>query len=1329
MGVNGKSLKVIRWGITGALILLGGSLIWVVSESLAARLFYRFRPDLERELSKPLGHPIVIGPYKGLRLWGVAIGSTELTVGERDSSTASFSSLTVKYAPIASLFHWRPVVLVRPKGTKFNLRPNSDGVYWVSGATKETPPNVALWLRLNDPAKVFIHPSKTELSVSTNSFLKLREKNLIGSIQLGLPGRGTLHLKGRGYLDHLELQARARLKRVKLEPIDNLLLDKFDLNAKGQLDGDLQVSVKQGALACTGGLTLVDFLLEGDSLTRELSSKKATISCSKDSILFPSTQWKYGPWISSITGEIPLKKEGMLDLLVNSSIGLKSVSSSRLNVAAKLPFEFTPKGLSFGELFADVNLKPFPLSPIGSIIGTPLAGTLAAKGEIVGPITALQPNLQIGIVNPQASQLRLQEEWRGDLLGRPDGGAKLSMASVRAPVPGSLSASFNRNWLLDNLTINRLGGQISVDRTQDRFTWEAQDFRLDRVEVAINPEQSFKRIFGKLKGEGSFQMDPVAFDGEMKILFPRYMGLRFKEVFVKGSFLDNEFNLSGMITPPDDKGQLALNADGLIGGRLNFRGEALGVSARWITDTALQLPKINLKATSARGEAEDLGGFFVRAFGDSLDGRLNALAYSQASLLKESDIMSTNSKSINPNDIQGDINAVIEVKGPDINKLSLDLELSGQLWPKGKRTQVDFKGKPFVAIIRGPLQGGVGQFSLLNVPFSLLSLIAPLPSSLSGMVGISGQYRRGSDISEITAELILEDARLATKTFVLDRGDIKFSNSNLEMDIMLRSTSSVQPIKLVGNLPLDPSSTIDFRVETHGDGLQFLDGLFDGALSWNDGTADLRFLIRGTRKNPEANGFLVLREGEFVVMEKVIKDLKASLVFDFNRVEVLNFEAITDRNGTLKGFGSIGLFRPEEEERQPLMIEMKNVPFKLPFAAFEVAADLKLKGALLQPQIGGNLTIKDGAISPPEQTVARRNNSTRVDDGRSSWSSSQKRTSFPEQKWDMQTPLDLFVQDSDSTASRILSSSIPSKFSNISFDKLRLFLGPDLQIATPPNAFTRQPLAIFDASGLLTLNGALDKTLNASGVVRLIKGRVNLFTTTFTLDRSKPNVAVFAPSMGLIPYVDVTMTTSVSDTVRSGDNLTSSSDFSTNGSGAFGIGGSRLIKVEVVATGPADRISDNFQLSSRPTMPRNQLIGLLGGNSLTSLFDGGETAVLGNVIGRSFLSPLLGNVSDSLSDRLQVSLYPTTIVSSPKGSSDDKRNEDETTDTPQQAWVTDIGIDLNKKFNFSVQATPTRSDIPPQGTLRYAVNSNLDALGSLDQEGNWQSQLQLFLRY
>ena len=65
----------------------------------------------------------------------------------------------------------------------------------------------------------------------------------------------------------------------------------------------------------------------------------------------------------------------------------------------------------------------------------------------------------------------------------------------------------------------------------------------------------------------------------------------------------------------------------------------------------------------------------------------------------------------------------------------------------------------------------------------------------------------------------------------------------------------------------------------------------------------------------------------------------------------------------------------------------------------------------------------------------------------------------------------------------------------------------------------------------------------------------------------------------------------------------------------------------------------------------------------------------------------------------------------------------------QHAWVTEIGVDLNEKINFSVQAAPNRQDIPPKGNITFQMNPNIGLLGSFDKNGNWQSQLQLFFRY
>ena len=107
-----------------------------------------------------------------------------------------------------------------------------------------------------------------------------------------------------------------------------------------------------------------------------------------------------------------------------------------------------------------------------------------------------------------------------------------------------------------------------------------------------------------------------------------------------------------------------------------------------------------------------------------------------------------------------------------------------------------------------------------------------------------------------------------------------------------------------------------------------------------------------------------------------------------------------------------------------------------------------------------------------------------------------------------------------------------------------------------------------------------------------------------------------------------------------------------------------------------------------------------------------------------------------LSDRVQISLYPTYIngasldeEGSENSSSSQSTDQKDSNLPSQQAWVTEIGFDLNEKVNFSVQAAPNRQDILPKGNITLQMNPNIGLLGSFDQNGNWQSQIQLFFRY
>ena len=272
------------------------------------------------------------------------------------------------------------------------------------------------------------------------------------------------------------------------------------------------------------------------------------------------------------------------------------------------------------------------------------------------------------------------------------------------------------------------------------------------------------------------------------------------------------------------------------------------------------------------------------------------------------------------------------------------------------------------------------------------------------------------------------------------------------------------------------------------------------------------------------------------------------------------------------------------------------------------------------------------------------------------------------------------------------------------------------------------PLISFRGGGQLLVNGPLDPSLQLRGLIRLNRGRINLFSSTFRLDSRAPNVAVFTPSLGLVPFVDIAMKTRVSDSVQPGTagNASTANVFDTNGLGSIGDGGGqlRLVKVTVDAAGPADRLIGNLDLRSVPPMSEPQLLALIGGNSLSGLAGAGGAA-LATVLGQSLLSPVLGTLTDALGQRLQIALFPTYVT--PDVKDDDERRSGRV--APTFTLVTEIGVDVTDRFDFSVLAAPNTSDVPPQATVTYQVTPNTALSGSVDSNGTWQSQLQLFFRF
>ena len=130
---------------------------------------------------------------------------------------------------------------------------------------------------------------------------------------------------------------------------------------------------------------------------------------------------------------------------------------------------------------------------------------------------------------------------------------------------------------------------------------------------------------------------------------------------------------------------------------------------------------------------------------------------------------------------------------------------------------------------------------------------------------------------------------------------------------------------------------------------------------------------------------------------------------------------------------------------------------------------------------------------------------------------------------------------------------------------------------------------------------------------------------------------------------------------------------------------------------------------------------------------GGNSA---NLINRAFISQL--NTANEFSERFQLSLYPAVIENNEKVNNvfsnekielDDDSSSSSNDVLSSQVWIAEIGLDITDRVNFAVQASSVREDLPPLGILTLQANPNLELLGSIDTEGEWKSQVQLFFRY
>ena len=1004
-----------------------------------------------------------------------------------------------------------------------------------------------------------------------------------------------------------------------------------------------------------------------------------------------------GDWLAQVVWQ-----PGLLEL--------SRFRSPQLQATARLPLLSSPRaGLQPGPLDLQMQLERYPLERLAPLLGTRMRGEFSAWGQVVGPLTALQPKLQLLVQNPGAGPLQLEESWRGSLRGLAGGGGSLQLQALAPATPGALQAQLDRRWLPSRVRLRRAGGELAFSGNPRRYNWQAQDFPLAGLQLAVGPSARFQPLLGDLSGSGRLDLQPLWITGNVTLERPLFLGVYGRSLVASGQYRDQRYSAEGL-WQGEQQERVKIQLKGVQGGSLWARFEARQFGSTALQQLLLASQRLRSGPLLFSGSAADLLGLSIDTLGLNINDQLAALDQARRVLAQRFQRENRANRGFDPADLQGLLNADLTLTGPQLDQLSLDLVADGHLWLRGDDRDQALSTQPLQVTVRGPL-GGAGSFSIEHLPLALLALFAPVPDGLRGGLAATGRYvlpGRGRRQPELQVELALQDAALGDQGLELERGDLALEDDSLSLDWSLRSSGAENGIDLRGSIPLQPDrDDLELRVASRGDGLRFLSQLGGAGLQWQQGSADLQLLVRGSLQEPIANGFLRFRDGVLLVAGQTMRQLEATVLFDFRELELQQLSARVGEQGQISGSGQLGLVQSIAGQPRPLKLQVKQVPFKLPRLQAQADGEVLVSGSLRRPQLGGEIQISRGSINVQSGGLATESNPTRP------VSVSQ----LAEERWTFQEPLVVMGQQMEGDTSRDLRAGVPN-LPFLRFNGLRVRLGPDLRVSVPN-------LLNFNTAGLLTLRGGLDPSLEVIGVVRLLKGRLSLFTTTFNLDPDAANVAVFTPSLGLIPYVDVALRTRVSDTLMTNESSSEVNLYNWNIAAADSFDQLQLVKVRVEAAGPADRLSQNIRISSTPPLSQERLLALIGGNSLVGLASGNAGAALATVLGQSLLSPVVSGLSDAFGQRLTFAIYPTYFI--PQVETATERNSRQ---LPSELVLgTEIGLDITERFNFSVLAAPNRSDLPPQLTLSYQASQEVGVQTSIDTQGRWQSQLQLLLRF
>ncbi len=1314
-------LKKIRSLNLNTKILLVGTLFSL--SSLSTFLLNNFlketyssrKLELEKRIENLLDKNVDLGDYVGIRFLGISLGNSKINDKKDIDSEIKAKNVYVGIMPFRSFLKQKWIVKIRPQQSEINIERDffkREKPYEKSISKNKSKIKYELNFNFNNYSIFNLKKSGLETKVKGKVIYKPSNREIIANIKSNFDGKGLLKFKFNTKLNEDFLKLELFSRGLDLDGSNYNIGNRKISIKKGNFKSNFKFNKSSTQTFCQGRFSFTNLKIKPKDFSENINSDSTRFFCKDNNLVGNSENLNYGTLNSNFNLNIPLNKSSnKIDL--KGSVGYVNSLNPDIELLGNVRYWFDRRGINFGDIDSSFKINRTQLSNLNIFRKNDIRGFVTAKGELKGKITDPDISINFNVDYPHFKGIRIREIWEGEINNKNDK-FLLNMKNRYSPIPSFLSIKFDSNLKLDNVSFSRIynsnKGSIELFKENNSYIWKANNFTLDELELSLSKNQ-FDRVNGIINGGGSISLDLSNLDGRLAWSLGKYRNIKLANSLFDFSFKNNSFYINSSLYPIDG-GIIEVEYDSNKNNLIN--SEFTNISTRWTILTAVDIFNFDNKKDIPISKSNILSDLEInkdnKSFKQKIDFINNFIENNNA-LEDKFNLQKYLSK------FSSRYNAKLTIKGDRPSNYNLNAKINGYF----NDSIEDEKNnkEEFSVDLEGGLLSGKGSLRIKKLPLSTANIFLNQSRDFAGGLDMNLFY--DLDTRSFASKISSNNSTIKNTKIVFNKGLIEFKNSIFDIDFSLLLNDSQIPINIEGSIPINKSDNLDLRLIGNGKFIELIDIFADEYFVFKEGEVNLRMIIKGSLNKPILNGFIVIKDSEIDFYKNIIKDINSLIIFDFDSLEIKNLKAKSEDSGDISIRGSLPFYSKNESGESEINLITNKLTVKTDNSNFLIDSDIDLSGSFEKPVLGGNLSLNNGFINFDSNNQNNKLDKNLKKGAKNDW---------PELYWNNNKSIEI-ISNETILNSVLLGETLPNYLDNLSFNNLKLKLGPNFKLQ-----YSEIVQAYLDTKLDLNIKGKVGKDLNARGLIYLKNGKANLYTTPFKLDKNKDNYILFASRSGVVPFINFSLISKVPDSIipisENNQDSNISGDIDVNstssGFGSFGIGNSRLIKIEASYEGFLDQLSfedenRRIQLRSTPSYNRSQIIGLIGGNSA-------------NLINRAFISQI--NNADAFSERFQFSLYPALIENNDSlnnifsNENLDIENDGQSFSNEEfssQAWVAELGLDITDAINFAFQTVPGREDLSPLGILTFQANPNLELLGSYDSNGDWKSQVQLFFRY